>query len=214
MKLFATLLLSTFIGTFAFAQDWSSDVYKFREQYPGYVITASGEKIEGYIEYSDCYTLQKNIVFYAEKGNKKTKVKYSAEDLLEYKMADKVWHVIHYSGGLMKKPLRGNLLVNTGCIAEYRWYEQAENFSSIRKQDGESDAEYHARLYPSTVLYLKKGDEYPVSLDYFAFSFAKKMAEYVSDQPELSAKVANKEKGYGMISLLDIIAEYNKNCQE
>jgi hypothetical protein len=49
----------------------------------------------------------------------------------------------------------------------------------------------------------------PVTIAYFGLGFAKKLSQYLSDYPELSKKVADKEKGYGMLKLLDIIAEYN-----
>jgi len=40
------------------------------------------------------------------------------------------------------------------------------------------------------------------------------MAEYVSANPELSKKVAAKEKGYGMLNIQPIIAEYNAACKK
>ena len=40
--------------------------------------------------------------------------------------------------------------------------------------------------------------------------FKKKMAEMVKDYPELAAKITNKEKGYGILGIYDIVREYNK----
>ena len=61
--------------------------------------------------------------------------------------------------------------------------------------------------------YLKNGDENPKTLDYFALKFASKMSEWISDDAVLSKKVADKEDGYGMLKILEIIAEYNENCK-
>lgn len=40
--------------------------------------------------------------------------------------------------------------------------------------------------------------------------FKKKMADFVKDYPELASKITNKEKGYGMLGIYDIVREYNK----
>lgn len=40
--------------------------------------------------------------------------------------------------------------------------------------------------------------------------FPKKMSEFVKDYPELAAKIANKEKGYGFLNINAVIREYNK----
>lgn len=39
--------------------------------------------------------------------------------------------------------------------------------------------------------------------------FAKKMSGYVSDDPELAAKITNKEKGYGVLNINNVVREYN-----
>lgn len=39
------------------------------------------------------------------------------------------------------------------------------------------------------------------------------MSEYVSDYAELSKKILDKEKGYGLLKILDIIDEYNTWCK-
>lgn len=211
MKNSLLMLMLAFVSS-AFAQEWSSDVYKHGTKYPGYIILADGSKKEGFIEYTNRYDLQNKVEFYTDKDNRKTREKYKADDLKEYKMADKLYHVIHYSGGLLKKPLRGNLLVEEGCISKYMWYNQADNYLSMRRASGESMDEYEARLYEPLEVYLKKGEEYPVTLDYFALGYKKKMGEVVADQPELAQKVADGTKGYGMLNMLNVIDEYNANC--
>lgn len=209
------IILSLFVLTSISlsAQDWSTDVYKYGEEYPGYVIEANGNKIEGFIEYRNRYSMQNEVVFFKTKGDKKSKLKFDTGDLKEYKVADKLYHCINYSGGLLSKPIKANLLVTDGCIREYVWYNRAENYTTMQKLQGESDEDFNKRLYPPTTIYYKEGDEKPVETSYFAMKFTSKMAEYVAKDKELAAKVTAGEKGYKMLNILDIIAEYNKNCE-
>ena len=210
MKLKGTLILLITVVSFSLsAQDWSTDVYKYGEQYPGYVIDGSGKKTEGFIKYQNRYTMQNSVLFYSEKGNKKSKVKYKTADLKEYKVADKIYHCIPYSGGLSGKAIRANLLVKERCITEYVWYDRAENYATMQKSTSETDEEFMARKYPPKTVYFKKGDK-PRTVDYFGLKFSSKMSEWISDNKELSLKVANKEKGYKMLNLLNIIDEYNE----
>lgn len=207
------LAVTTFLSTAIQAQDWSSDVYHIGEQYPGYVVTAEGQKIEGFIRYGDPYSMQNEVLFFAEKGNKKTKVKYKTADLFEYKVADKLYHCIHYSGGLLKKPVRANLVVTEGCITEYVWYDNPEGYALITRGSNESIEEYYTRRYTSTMVFKKKGEDEVKALSSFGIKFADKMSEFVADDKELAAKVANKADGYGMLAIQAIIAEYNANCE-
>ena len=142
MKLKTLLLtVSVFAVTIINAQDWTSDTYKYGQQYAGYIIDSKGKKIEGFIKYQNRYTMQNQVMFYGEKDNKKTKQKYSTSDLKEYMVGDKLYHCIHYSGGLMKKPIKANLLVEDGCIAEYRWYDRDDNYLSMRKKSNSKSYE-------------------------------------------------------------------------
>ena len=208
-------LLSTglfLLITTIYAQDWSSDVYRGGELYPGYIIDATGKKTEGYIKYQNRYTMQNEVLFYTDKDDKKSKQDLKTKDLKEYKVADKLYHCINYSGGLVGSAVRANLVVQEGCITQYVWYNRAENWAIMQKGATESEEEFMARMYPSVMVFMKAGDEQPRSLDYFGLGFPKKMSEYVSDNAELAKKVADKEQGYGMLKVLDIINEYNAAC--
>lgn len=208
-------LLSTglfLLITTIYAQDWSSDVYRGGELYPGYIIDAAGKKTEGYIKYQNRYTMQNEVLFFTDKDDKKSKQDLKTKDLKEYKVADKLYHCINYSGGLVGSAVRANLVVQEGCITQYVWYNRAENWAIMQKGATESEEEFMARMYPSVMVFKKAGDEQPRSLDYFGLGFAKKMSEYISDNAELAKKVADKEQGYGMLKVLDIINEYNAAC--
>jgi hypothetical protein len=207
--LFSAFMLSSFI---MMAQDWSSDVYKMGELYPGYIVDASGKKTEGFIKYDNRYDMQNDVLFYTDKADKKSKVKYATADLKEYMVADKLYHCIHYSGGLLAKPIRANLVVKEGCITEYVWYDRNEAYMTMTRGSGESEEDYYARMYPPTQVFLKDGDEDAKTIASLALKFAEKMSEWISDNAALSEKVATKEKGYGALNMLYVIEEYNTNC--
>jgi hypothetical protein len=202
------ILLTAFIS---FSQDWDPTVYKYGEQYPGYVIDSKGKKIEGFIKYTNRYDLQNTVVFYTEKGNRKTKEKYKSKDLKEYKMADKVYKCIKYSGGLMKKPIRGNLVIGEGCITRYTWYNNES--SVVRKNPGESYEEYMIRKYPSTNVYKNQNSGEIKTMQNFGLGYAKKMSAFIKDNKGLAAKVKGKKKGYKMLAIEAIFDEYNEACK-
>ncbi len=194
------------------AQDWSNPNYKYGQTYPGYIIKADGKKVEGFILFQDRYSMQNDILFYTDKEDKATKEKYKTEDLKEFQVAEKLYHCIHYSGGLMTKPVRANLVVSEGCITEYVWYDKNDLGTSLKRNQGESDDDFYRRMYPPKTVYKNKNAEDVSSVDYFAMKFSTKMAEFIGDNKELAEKVTNKEKGYTVFKILDIFAEYNAAC--
>lgn len=196
----------------ASAQDWTGDVYKTGKIYPGYMIDAKGKKTEGFIKLQNRYAMQVTVLFYTDKDDRKSKQKIKAETLKEYSVAEKTWRCINYSGGMSKKSMRGNLLLEAGCISTYVWY--SNDVSVTTKQEGETNEMYNARRYPSTTIYHKVGDEKAVTDAHFLLKFSKNMSEYVASNEELSAKVAAKEKGYRLIHIEAIMDEYNKDCEE
>ena len=214
MKLKAILLNAILlIAVGVSGQDWSTDVYKYGEKYPGHIVDASGKKTEGFIKYQNRYTMQNEVLFYKDKDNKKSKVKYKTKDLKEYMVADKVYHCITYSGGLSGSAIKANLLVEEGCIAQYVWYDRAENYAIMQKGASETEEEFMARKYPSKMIFRNNNKDLVKSVDQFGMKFAKKVSEFVADNKELAAKVANKEKGYGMLKILNIFEEYNAACK-
>ena len=78
----------------------------------------------------------------------------------------------------------------------------------------ETDEEFDARRYVSTVLFKKDGIEEVQSETKMGLGFAKDMPEWLADQPELAQKVANKENGYRFINMHAVVEEYNANCEQ
>jgi hypothetical protein len=48
-----------------------------------------------------------------------------------------------------------------------------------------------------------------VDISSLLLGYVKKMSGYVKDYPELAAKITNKEKGYGLMNINNVIREYN-----
>lgn len=216
----AALSVLAFIGT-SFAQDgtrssvdWSPEIYKKGKKYPGYIISLDGDTTKGFIKAgSRCaagglgWSNQNRAEFYLKESDKKPVDKYKPAELKGYKVADKEYESIAYSGGLLKKP-NFNLIVKDGAIRMYEWYATVDNFATVRKQSGESWADFNARRYETNLIVAKKGEK-PIEYGMLGLQFAKKMPPLVADNEEMASKISNKEKGYKMLNLFKVIDEYN-----
>lgn len=213
----AVILLSTS----AFSQndgnqaDWSPSIYQVGKIYPGYIIKLDGDTIQGFLKadnrcsYNGIGSSNQNLAqFYTSPADKKPVAKYKPTDIKGYKIADKVYESINYSGGLFKKP-NFNLVVEEGTIRIYDWYSTVENFASVRMQTGESIEAYDARRFETKKIVAKDPTE-PIELSFLGLSFAKKMPPMIADNEELARKVADKEKGYTFLRIYEVIREYNE----
>ncbi len=195
------------------AQDWNSDTYKYGEQYEGYVIDLNGDRIDGFIKYRNRAIMQEEVIFYSDKDNSSTKKKYDVDDLSEFKVGDKHYHCIPYSGNNGGQSIRANLLaLDNGCIKTYVWYNRASGYKSMKKRSGESDEAYGDRKFPSAKVYFKSTDGMGVTQEFFQDDFKKKMTAYTSDNKELSKKVKKGENGYQERDFMAIIKEFNAGC--
>ena len=188
------------------AQDWSGKVYQFGKVYPGYIIKLTGDTVQGFVEHQDRTGNQKKCLFYTDPNNKKSKVVYKVDDIKGYKVGDKVYRAINYSGGLFGKPLAFNLLTKDGHIAQYMWYSEVMEITM--RGGNETVYEYDKRKNTEMQVY-QKGTDQPFDHQKFGLKWGKVMAELVSDDKELAQKITNKEEGYGMFKHYEIIDEYN-----
>jgi hypothetical protein len=194
MRATTAILLLLCISTAASAQpDWSGKVYTINKIYPGFYVTNTNDTINGYFVHGHQTANQKKCIFYKNETDAKATSEFKPDDIKSYKVGDKLYRSIPYSGGLLAKPLRFNLVNKDGAITEYVFYHEDGS--------GGSDVVFHK---PHDAANSK-----PQSLPDFGLGFAKKVSNYVADYPELSKKVADKEKGYGMLKILEIFAEYN-----
>jgi hypothetical protein len=201
MKKITAIAALLIICLTANAQDWSGKVYKIGTIYPGYYVSLKGDTVHGYFMHNDQVKNQKKCDYYKNETDRNTTQSFKPEDISSYKVADKLYRSIHYSGGLTAKPLRFNLVTvdGGGGITTFNFYDE------MYERETNGTIKY-------TIVYFKPNDaanEKVMSMQDFGIGFAKKMAAYVADNEELSKKVADKEKGYGMLQIDKIIEEYN-----
>ena len=209
-----TLSLFILLSISTQAQDWSTDSYKYGEQYAGYIIDMEGNKIEGFIKYRNRWVMQNEVIFYKKKDNTSTKTKYLVKDLVEYKVADKLYHCINYAGG-KSIAKRGNLVINKeGCVKEYLWYDRASSYTKMKLRPGETSEELGDRKFPSTVVFYKKGDGMGVTKGFFKVDFSKKAKAYFSENKIIAKKIKTGAEGYTKPHHIPaIIKEYNESCK-
>lgn len=210
--IFLSLMLISFTGLNA--QSFDPQIYTVGKKYPGYIIKLNGDTVHGFIEAKErCsigglgYSNQNRCEFYLNENDKKATEKYGPKDIKAYMLADKFYKSIPFSGGLVKS---NNFCLQTasGRISSYVWYSTKDGFVNMNKGDGESQEDFDKRRYEIKNVY-QKLEEDPFLLDSYLLSFAKKMSALVSDYPELSKKIADKEKGYKIDAFFKIIEEYN-----
>ncbi|WP_343605704.1 hypothetical protein [Fluviicola sp.] len=214
----AVMLLSVMTyaqETISSTADWDPKVYEVGKKYPGYVITLDGDSIQGFLKAKTrCSngglgaSNQNEAEFYAHEEDKKPTAKYKPGEIKGYKIADKVYESINYSGGLLKKP-NFNLVVTDGAIRVYEWYATKDNYNTVVKQSGESWKAFDARRFDTKII-IAKDPTAPMEHSSLGLSFAKKMPELIADNPDMAQKVTNKESGYKFLNMFAVIDEYNK----
>jgi len=210
--MFSVAFMTVFFCATAFGQDgveWFSDEFLQGGIYPGFVFELKGDTTKGFIEYKSRTDMQNKVVFYRDLNDKKSKVIIKPETVRGYKVAGKEYRAIHYSGGLSAGPVKFLLIKKVGRISLYTWFDEADNYHTMRKGSYETQAAYEVRLYPSKEI-VAKLNEKPIELSLLGMSYTKKFSEMTADYPEFSKKVADEEEGYGSVKIYENIDEYNK----
>ena len=184
------LLLTNLILTLSLLafQSTAQQGYKAGQYYEGYVIKTDGSRVEGFIRYGSMPWNRNYLTFYKDKTNRRTKKEYKPKNVAGYKVGSEEYHTIRF-GAVIKEYVFAKLEVD-GHIKTYSVAEETEEGWRY-------------------VMVLKKGDEEAIGVTRF-IRFAKQMSEYINDYEELSTKVKNKEKGYRLLHMEAILAEYNK----
>lgn len=177
------LLVSVFcltISSFTFSQDLG--------YVPGYVVTNANDTIRGLIKYANAapYRRLQNIKF---KADQDTKVKiFPPEKNKSFYAGETVFHSVR-SGGtqyFMELVIDGPL----------KLYELNETMLGVPQNGASADVR--------TYFLLRKGEHQAFSV---SGSFKKAIAEYLSDNQEISAKI--KDGFYKRNDIHEIVREYN-----
>ena len=206
MKTVYTFIACLLLSGSSMAQDWSGEKYKYNEIHPGYIVSLTGDTTRGYVEHGNRTSNQKTCIFYTD-ASKKERQKLKADDISAWGVADKHYRSIHFTGGLLGKPLGFVLLVKAGRVNQFVYYSRKDNILDVMGKN-ETYAQYDERIHTDEIVW-QKLDEKPFQHTELILGFAKKISKLLSDYPELSAKVESKEKGYGLLNIFDIMDEYN-----
>ncbi len=161
--------------------NWDPAIYRVGEIYPGYIVNMKGDTVEGFLKADTRCSIagvgssnQNQVTFYQNQSDKKPLAKYKPDEIKAYKIADKVYQSITYSGGLLKKP-NFNLVVEDGAIRIYEWYSTVENYMSITRKKDESWQDYDKRCFETKIIIAKDPKE-PMEHSSLGLGFAKKNA--------------------------------------
>ena len=210
------LMLALIVSGLGFSQiedNWEDH----SEKLPGYIITKKGEKIEGYLKRFLKIKSQRKVKFFKTLESKPET--YNAKELQAYKIADDYYESHPYEG-LSGKTKVFLLRTIEGKITVFEYYIRVEDdkgaeMSLGKKSNTEIILDFDGTKIETQILALKDGKEYlKFSSPKMVLSFKKIMSKYVSDYPELAKKIKNKEKGYKVWNVLNIINEYNAHFEE
>lgn len=207
------LLMTVLMSSFGFSQiddNWE-DV---SEKLPGYIITNEGEKIEGYLKRFLKIKSQRKVKFFKTLEDKP--VVYGPEDLKAYKIENDYYETHPYEG-LSGKTKVFLLRTVDGKISLFDYYIRVEDdkgaeMTLSKKGNTEISLDFDGSKIQTEILAVKNGDDYlKFASSKVIFSFKNIMSKYVSDYPELAKKIKDKEKGYRILSILNIVNEYNQH---
>ncbi|MBR9847230.1 MAG: hypothetical protein GYB35_14525 [Algicola sp.] len=205
------LVVAVLISSLGFSQiddNWE-DV---SEKLPGYVITNDGEKIEGYLKRFLKIKSQRKVKFFKTLDDKP--VVYEPEDLKAYKIENDYYETHPYEG-LSGKTKVFLLRTVDGKISLFDYYIRVEDdrgaeMTLSKKGNTEISLDFDGTKIQTEILAVKDGDDYlKFASSKVIFSFKNVMSKYVADYPELAKKIKDKEEGYRILSILNIVNEYN-----
>jgi hypothetical protein len=186
MKYLITTVLAAFVllmTTNLVAQDYISNNF-----YEGYVVQNDGSRLEGFILYGTLEQNKSEVTFYTDKKNRKTKQKFKTKDVAGYKVGSEEYISVTYRS-----------------VLKQQVFAKVESKGHIMVLGVAEPSQEGGWAY---TMALKKGDEDAIGTARF-INFAKQMSEFVEDYEELAKKVADKESGYRLLSMMAIIEEYN-----
>ena len=183
-KTISFLLVVFLTGTSAFAQP---NEYQYNKIYPGYIIRPAGDTVKGFVQNLDNETNQKKCNFYANPDDSKTRQTFKPTELKGYAIEDKHYRtVMGKSLGFLKGERSFMLIDKPGHVTSYLNYT------------------------PKLELVWQRAEDPIVDNADMVFGFKKTVLKLVGDCEEIAGKIERKEKGYGMLSIEKIIAEYNE----
>ena len=190
-----------FITLNSYAQDGKFSSFDVGKSFRGFVIMGNNDTIRGTFKIEPMYVMQNEMNLTTDKKEKYVwykpdYVKYCELENKTKWYSSKFYTTLKAPDDSKRKDKEAFLIVSINgpiTIYQYNFYDSSTN------PPKNQESEYFL---------LPNGET--INASTLILGFRKKMAEIVKDYPELAAKITNKEKGYGMIGVYDIIREYNK----
>ncbi len=190
--------------------------------YPGYVVTKSGDTIQGYLKLKNLVNNQDKVLFYLHPDDEKYTKKYKPKMLKVYKVGPRYYESFKFRPPVTYAGNDANtyhfvLKIIDGPFSLYRWYYESTERSKQRVKVDEnnpaatqidlsfSEEELLTHDYGKT----PDGDFIDLNSMKLLTNFKKNMSKLVGDYPELAKKIKNKLEGYRYANLEKIINEYN-----
>jgi len=184
---------------------------------PGFIITHDGDTVAGYLLNINLWMNQHMTFFYKTPDDKEGRVKYKPKEIMAYQVGNRFYESVKYPFSNSIFPQNFVMRKVDGPIKYYVWYYD-EDRSKLMSPNITLDDLSRAFLFDEQDLWKeefgKKGDGVFTKFDFrFLVKFAKNMAAYVNDDPELAQKILAKAKGYQNIDIEKIVREYNEYFQ-
>jgi len=190
--------------------------YEYQQWYSGQVVTVEGETITGEIQWLNRQYNQRRVNFRnagGEKIYKNTELKSYTINGQKYQFIDhkdygKRYAAVVTEGGINiynYYMLKSEASIKATNTVTYDENGRAINNIEFTRERKDEDFENYIMAIKHD-----KPKMIQIGSPTFMMNFKKNMSEYVSDYPELAAKIKNKEKGYKMLARDKIIIEYNK----
>jgi len=202
MKKLLILTLS-FVMLSTYAQKGKYNVADQFKDFKGFLITETGDTVKGTVKILDMFQMQMYPPFKADDTSLPSQI--GGRDNSKYYESENgtKWYSTKFTnlkapddpkkpGG--PTPQTFLLTIEGGPITLFDYNFLDESVSPTKNEI-------------KSYMQLQNGDLVEVAS--LLLGFPKKMSGWVSDYPELAKKIADKEKGYGVLGLNAIVREYN-----
>lgn len=216
MKSYGLLLTGFLLLTFHFrilAQEMQAEPER-GSVLPGYIITLSGDTINGYLLNINLWMNQHMTFLHKDPNDAKGRIKYKPKEISAYKVGNRYYESMDYTFSYSTHNNNFILRKVEGPISLYVWYYD-EDRGNLMSPDISLSELASAYLFDEKDLWKDEFGKKPngefTQLNglKFMMKFAKNMSNYVQDDTELADKISNKTKGYQNIDIEKIIREYN-----
>lgn len=217
MRTLTTLLLITIFLTVISTITAQESELKRGSLHSGYVVTLKGDTLHGFLLNTNLWLNQHQTYFYTDTLDKKGRVKYTPKELTAYLVGSRHYVSMQYPFVYSVKKQNFILRKQHGAIDLFIWYYNPDRGKlmspDITLVDLSKALIFNEDELWTNIFAIKNGGDFTELTGLkFLMKFAKKMSDYVADEPEIATKILNKTPGYLGIEkdIERIVIEYNQ----